>query len=420
VARSSSGKARRRPVAAILAAAEEALARGDRANVVGLLAEAWRASPNPAIADALDRAAGLLPPPKPLRGRSAKTRGPEWAALVARADPAELPLAILELTGRSWREAAQRLPGLARWPEDPRLATALVAILESPPLPGMPSASLSRAMLAMAEAIPDARLAARIAKLGGEGVEARATPASALGPEATDALARVVRAIDLASATAKAANQTSEALLAAIHAAPDDDGARLVWADVLAQEGDPRAELIVLQHTPDASLTDAQRRRAEALAKRCADAFLGPLAGLVMKQGLRFERGFPAAARLDVRRVEHLAEVTGDPRWSTFRALQIYYPSRTPLWTSLLCHEAMRSLVRLEGTVSHIVVDMAATPRRPSLETILLAYPHLLSDDEIALLHEGFPRLRELCLVAADPTLEERIARSPLGPILAR
>ena len=69
-----------------------------------------------------------------------------------------------------------------------------------------------------------------------------------------------------AKTTAKGAAQPAEAgkLLAEILAHPDDDQARLVYADFLTQNGDPRGELITVQ----LSLPDAKGARKSQLAAR--------------------------------------------------------------------------------------------------------------------------------------------------------
>lgn len=68
-----------------------------------------------------------------------------------------------------------------------------------------------------------------------------------------------------------------EAFLAAVFAAPDDDGPRLVWADRLLERGDPRGELIRLQCAPqrdaatlarEAELMRLHRAQWEAPLKR--------------------------------------------------------------------------------------------------------------------------------------------------------
>jgi uncharacterized protein (TIGR02996 family) len=80
-----------------------------------------------------------------------------------------------------------------------------------------------------------------------------------------------------------------DALFAAVYAAPDDDEPRLVLADRLQEEGDPRGEFITLQiEGKDA----ARQRKLESLYGR---SWLGRLDGEILPGG-RFRRGFLAEA----------------------------------------------------------------------------------------------------------------------------
>jgi uncharacterized protein (TIGR02996 family) len=64
--------------------------------------------------------------------------------------------------------------------------------------------------------------------------------------------------------------------LANVYAHPDSDEHRLVYADWLAEHGDPaRAELIVLQCLPTPP-TEAQRRRERDLLVENATRWAGP------------------------------------------------------------------------------------------------------------------------------------------------
>lgn len=68
---------------------------------------------------------------------------------------------------------------------------------------------------------------------------------------------------------------------AAIRANPDDDAPYLVYADWLMAEGDPRGELIVMQHDADEAAgarKAALKRAANAHLDQHAARFLGPLA----------------------------------------------------------------------------------------------------------------------------------------------
>ena len=75
-------------------------------------------------------------------------------------------------------------------------------------------------------------------------------------------------------------------LMASIQAAPDDDGARLVYADLLSAQSDPRGELIQLQcRLARDELTGAERTRMRtrenALLKQIEPPIAQQLAALI-------------------------------------------------------------------------------------------------------------------------------------------
>jgi uncharacterized protein (TIGR02996 family) len=196
---------------------------------------------------------------------------------------------------------------------------------------------------------------------------------------------------------------TEDDFLARIYAAPDDDEARLVYADWLQERKDPRGTFIALQfarlHQPASERAIA---REEALLALYRERWLGPLWHAIDRDpdhpfSVQFERGFLATAALDFR--EAAPRAFGDPRWSTVRTL---YANGD----------------RLEKTVPHLVlswlvdlydvhVDTAlallnGSPARRlrSLGTSLSAHgPAAMEELHEALAHaEGLPQLRELHL----------------------
>ncbi len=112
----------------------------------------------------------------------------------------------------------------------------------------------------------------------------------------------------------------SDALWAAILAAPDEDGPRLVYGDLLLARGDPQGELIQLQcrTSPSSAL---RRREAELVADR--GRWLGRLAPFATKYALR--RGFLDTLVLDGRRVQaaRLADLLADRRVALLSSLSI-------------------------------------------------------------------------------------------------
>ena len=85
---------------------------------------------------------------------------------------------------------------------------------------------------------------------------------------------------------------TERELLAAIHAEPQIDEHRRVYADWLAERGDPRGEFIHLQLAAgDGHVTEDARARMRALVRAHAKAWLGPLDRVLDRNSVMFERG---------------------------------------------------------------------------------------------------------------------------------
>ncbi|MCW5805882.1 MAG: TIGR02996 domain-containing protein [Deltaproteobacteria bacterium] len=110
---------------------------------------------------------------------------------------------------------------------------------------------------------------------------------------------------------------TTEAeLVGAIAAALDDDAPRLVYADWLAERGDPRGELIQLQVAVDGMLEEDERRkptekRLKALLEEHGESWLGRLVEL-RRHGMHFafERGVIGAIAAPIQvLVQHAAKI---------------------------------------------------------------------------------------------------------------
>jgi len=116
----------------------------------------------------------------------------------------------------------------------------------------------------------------------------------------------LVDGIDPMAPRVVAAVHRHPGLEAAIAAAPDDAAAYLVYADWLEDQGDPRCELIRVQHAmrarPDPSTFLAHKQRDEELRHTYAGAWLG---SVVLDGGYRlrldWRLGFVETARLDDR-----------------------------------------------------------------------------------------------------------------------
>ncbi|MCX5744749.1 MAG: TIGR02996 domain-containing protein, partial [Proteobacteria bacterium] len=139
-------------------------------------------------------------------------------------------------------------------------------------------------------------------------------------PEATAREAALARLLE----PLRRSTRTAASLLADIHADPADDAPRLVYADLLAEQGDPRGELIALQlgRAPDAP---ASARELELLKKH-GKQWLGALAPVLSwgrgYSGTVFRRGFVATADIIGSVGKKLAPLLEEPGWATVELLE--------------------------------------------------------------------------------------------------
>ncbi len=128
---------------------------------------------------------------------------------------------------------------------------------------------------------------------------------------------------------------------------PDDRALRLVFADRLLEQGDPRGEVIALSERGTLSLSE--RRRVARLTDKHAAQWLGPLAPLADLQRTRFEGGFleelviAGSAPGDA-----LARFAGAPELATVKSLAVAPGLRVTALRGFLSHPVLARLERLE------------------------------------------------------------------------
>ena len=169
-------------------------------------------------------------------------------------------------------------------------------------------------------------------------------------------------------ARAKPAARDVGALLAAIHADPDDTAARLVYADALIEQGDLQGELISLQCSGGSSA------RIKQLIARNFDRWLGPLTGIVKRDGVVFERGFLAEVDTKLRSRTALVPVTGDPRWATVRKLVLdkSWAVGSDQFVPFLAHPVMAALRSVEGVSPEQLLELARERPLPWTEVAFM------------------------------------------------
>ena len=310
------GRGTRRYAVVMLDLVVAALRSGDVDGALDNLVTWWRAAPAEALADAL-------------------------CDLGTRAGD-DVTRAIAHVCEGSAAEALERVVALERAAPDPRIARAVVAWVSDPPYHATSSKPFWRAAFGLLANTPDAGAHAALAKVASKGpgkingatmrawltkeAKSLATPPAAAMVTKRDvavlakAIAGVAAAVSTAAGSARAKPRKGNAaalasteaeLLRAIREAPEDDGARLVYADWLLERDDPRGELIQLQLARTTrTLSTEEQERELALIKQHAKAWIGEPSAAVaqlinslgtglspknVSSGVRFDRGFAAS-----------------------------------------------------------------------------------------------------------------------------
>ena len=183
------------------------------------------------------------------------------------------------------------------------------------------------------------------------------------------------------------AARSADALLADIYANPDDDGPRLVYADLLLERGDPRGELITLQlERGDGQPTP----REQELLKKHGRQWLGALTpALSWGRGYshtRFRRGFVATADIIMSVGKKLDPIRRDPAWSTVEDLQgswdlellLQAPLRAlRVITRNLAPDELAQLARRKPPLDRVTKIWIAQPRVIDPSVLRAAFPNL-------------------------------------------
>ncbi|EDM77983.1 hypothetical protein PPSIR1_19279 [Plesiocystis pacifica SIR-1] len=349
-----------------LEAALEALAGPelDRAAALDHLLRAWRASGrHPELAELVEalsdealRAVDGIP-----EGLGNDDFHATWLARARTITPLELG-ALLPgmLRGPLGKAIRARFDRLVVHADDPRVLRTFGEMITEPPVMSQSNFPLWTQLFAAVEAHPDPRLVpvlwARLDRPPGRSQfwplfyqRCLQTLRRGLGEAGLDSLtppgelagALGARIAELwAAAPAKATTHDSgpdegarsrqraarvELLFAAVHAEPERAEHRMVLADLLAAEGDPRGEFIQLQLTHARARAAGREPSPASLAREARllaehrDAWLGPLIE-VLEEAV-FSEGFLTRARAYFA-AETQRGVLASPQWSTVRSLE--------------------------------------------------------------------------------------------------
>lgn len=337
-------------------------------------------------------------------------RSPALAALADLEGDAELTARLDAVIGARVAVTLENLRAFAN-EDSPVFASWVLRQLESPPFTGPSAEPLLAHLIDVAARLRDPRLAIRAPRIK-ENWTVRVTPK----PARVRLLARLdkaAHAIEPArAATADEAKleaawaeqlggqattkRTAADLLADIYANPRDDGPRLVYADFLLEQGDPRGEFITLQ------LSGREPERQAALLKKYGKEWLGPLASVISwgkgYSRTRFERGFLAFADFIQVAERKLSVIVDDPSWALVEdfmgAPRTLLVSRAPL----------RGLRRLQSGPEEIATFAAAKRVFPSLARLEVQAETV----DFGLLAAVFPALEAVTFMfPLGPTIDE-------------
>ncbi|MCA9671784.1 MAG: TIGR02996 domain-containing protein [Myxococcales bacterium] len=356
-----------------------------------VLLAAWRTTPHAALGDAIEALGRRACEERPddLIGRS-EAACALWNERAAAQRAEQLDGLLGSWCDVPAAQAAARAGLLAQWPSDPRRDAAVLAVLHATPY--RTTSKFWTQICALVEAIRDpraveqlravqtihdevlrtskggARIADRVAAAAAQvidAIEAIETPPP-LGAAAASALARLVT-----PAAPTTHERSLEAILEQVLENPDDLALRAVYADALAEQGDPRAELVSLsiQQSGLDKIDKAQRTRMKALLKAHLSALLGPLDKVVFRRDLELDHGFLSRCIVDTSRPQLVSDAVGHPLWST--VVQLDGPPEVFL------HPVMRSLRRLRlqgGTFDNneVLEALIAAPAPPAIDTLAL------------------------------------------------
>lgn len=424
----------RSAIARQLEGASRALARGQLRAMAEQLRELWRRSRDPELAQLYEGLVhrpvrgGLWDPSsnldegEPTRGRSTDEQRADRFEALARAhagDPIVLPTLLADPHNPTFNEL-ERLQLLHAWTPDPLLASALARWLRVPRIPDWIELRrpLHGALIRDLAAQRDPRqleTLEQLAALPGLGAPRRRQlrgVISSLG-------ALKVFRLDLrARPEAKALHRRAElheaeraeegALLAAVHDAPEDMAARLVYADWLDARGDPRGEFISLQLGAQAgALASATQVREQLLLARHGRRWAGELDALLNPRGRVFEGGF--LTRASVEASELSVDQIGLDAWSTLRSLDGHVPDLLALRGRLSALEQLYGFLSLDRFVS---LRAAGRLQSVSRYECSISDPNLRFDTPLGLRallvrHARAPQLARLLSSPAIRGLEE-------------
>ena len=256
-------------------------------------------------------------------------------------DAFEQRLAAIAKTAGGIKAQVERMKSVREVEDDPRLTTAILGWLHEARWSGSGTAEGWQAMFERLLALRDERAIAPLRQMASDlppfvGVKHRAFMAAEIAKVA-DALEkaapkkRVAHPIVLKKPGATA---DTMAIVQRVFDAPHDDDLRRVVADALLEHGDPWGELIQLGFLIDSgAATPEQKRAADALLKKNAATFAGPISKISKTDSRTLTKGFLSRVLANASMVPRSAwdAAATTAYWATVTRLEIDMVS-TPKW----------------------------------------------------------------------------------------
>lgn len=396
--------------------------------------ERYRKTKHPRWAQLAEWASNRLEAAAPRRviggsGKAVDTDG--WFELEAKHDLLDVPrLFAAFVKGVKSAIGAERVKVLAKR-NDPRVVSGVLLVLENPPWRAGTALPFFKACLEVLVASKDLRaksglesLAARYksivdttigeviaghcARAAQKLADVEVKPLSSADEARLTELERAFdtekRVSEQRASDTKKAKQSDDELLSAVYANPDDDGPRLVFADLLTERADERGEFISLQvHRAAGRGTLEMLTREQALladSKRRAKWEL-PLSGAA---ACTPRRGFPADVALSAR---NLKALVGAPAWATVANVTLPNGASGKMLRALVDHEAMRGLRRVTNLNADNRALLGDAPRR--WREVSLHYAH---DEPFRVdVPDRYPALEALHLMTSGPIALDALAK---------
>lgn len=183
-------------------------------------------------------------------------------------------------------------------------------------------------------------------------------------------------------------------LLALVYASPEVDAHRLVYADWLIAQGDPRGEFITLQFKREAGHASVEdMAREHELVRAHARDWMGALAPVVNANTAAFRKGFLSACTARFRSNKQRDALCEAPEWATVETLSAN--------SQLLSRAPLRSLRVLGPVTTRTLSEMIPGRTLPAVEQLQLNVRNW-SEKFLELVWHVLPNVRRLELWYAD------------------